>query len=89
MAAYLSQPSVTQQGAGFRSTDIPADEAAALFGVNDFEEVDEQIAFRNTLASKRYIRRSATDDFERFLVEFAPTLALTSRHKYAVSMLFA
>ena len=56
MGAFRSQPSVTQQGAGFRSTDIPADDAAALFDVNDFEAVDEQPAFRDTLTSKRYIR---------------------------------
>ena len=74
MGAFRSRPTDTQQGAGFRSTNIPADVAAALFDVNDFEELDEQPAFHDTLASKRYIRSSATDDFERFLIEFTATL---------------
>ena len=74
MGEFRSQPSVTQQGAGFRSTDVPADVAAALFDVNNFEQVDEQPAFRDALASRRYIRTSPTDDFERFLLEFTPTL---------------
>ena len=64
MGQFLSQRGNEQTGAGFQSTDVPAEEAVQLF-----QEVDQPPAFRETLCSKRFVRSAPTDDMEQFLTE--------------------
>ena len=64
MGQFLSQRGNEQTGAGFQSTDVPAEEAVQLF-----QEVDQPPAFRETLCSKRFVRSAPTDNMEQFLTE--------------------
>jgi hypothetical protein len=60
---------VTQAGAGFHQTVVPDDEFQELFNAEA-----PPTAFVNTLASRRFVRTTSTDDMDMFLGEFSRDL---------------